>query len=243
VAPISLLEKIAGAVVGQSLTLDNGIVRQVLQEYQVAARVAATTMSLPPHFTKSIWIAYFAVKAFPQRSLILSLIVSAALALRASDLPGRLSGQGFNNMAAPYRSQVPALLVCMSLLSFLPLLFSGVRSVGILTRSTKTSPFILSDCLLTPEDLNFPAAKPMVQSDAAELHTSLASVPLNRLIAAPSTEHLWKECRYYEYTKPALELWRIGTSVQFWQSIYHAVKQHDEYYCLLEDEREPVAIA
>jgi hypothetical protein len=237
--PISLLDKIIGAVVGKSLSFQQqDIVRVVHQEYQVLARMAVASMSLPPQYTKALWIAYLAKKALPQRSLVVALMTSAVVLLRSHDLPGHL--QGFSNMAAPYRSQVPAVLAGMSLL---PLLFYGARSVGMLAAKSVKLPFVLSACLLTPEELIFSVGKPMVRSDATELRTTLASVPLNRLIAAPAAmDQVWKDSRYYEYTKPAVQLWRIGTSVQFWQSIYHAVK-HDEYYCLVEDEPEPVAIA
>jgi hypothetical protein len=243
ILPISLLDKIIGAVLGKSMSFQQqDIVRVALQEYQVLARMAAASMSLPPQYTKAIWIAYLAKKALPQRSHVVSLMASAVVLLRSHDLPGRLQGFSKNMAAAPYRSQIPAVLAGMSLL---PLLFYGARSVGMFANAKSVkSPFVLATCLLTPEELIFSSVgKPMVRSDATELRTSLASVPLNRLIAAaPSMDHVWKDSRYYEYTKPAVQLWRIGTSVQFWQSIYHAVK-HDEYYCLVEDEPEPVAIA
>jgi hypothetical protein len=118
IAPVSLIDKIVGSVLGQPLSFEQqGIVRAVLQAYQVFALAALTSMSLPPHCTKALWITYTTTRFLPQRSRLLQ-IVRAVAALR-SDLP---SLQRFS-MA---KLQVGALLAGMVVL---PLLFYGGRSL------------------------------------------------------------------------------------------------------------------
>lgn len=134
----------------------------------------------------------------------------------------------------PQRGPTRLRTVMTGLAISLPLFFHAVRTVGDVNKASSTNNALeLAECLLAPQQRPKIRTSLVRAESSFALPASLASVPLLRLLGGESRR-----------TKPTMQFWR--TTPQFWQGIYHAVKQ-DEYYCLLEDDesssKAPVPLA
>lgn len=216
-APIGLLEKIISLTLGKSLSFEQqAILRAIVQEYQALARVLVATMTLPETCHKAVWIAYAASKVLPQQSILS--VFASAMALRRR-----------------VETSVGAVVTGMAV--GVPLVFHAARTIATVNTPQPKPVLELAECVLSPGSHQKVAIGTSVvrENTSVALQASLASVPLERLLGRR---------RRATTTTPVVQFWRIGTSPQFWQGIYHAVKQ-DEYYCLFEDEpvKESVPLA